>query len=190
MKAFAAALVLLCATFAFGQNGPAQGAWDLSVFAGGGTWVPGGTSDTQVFNAGVGLGKVITGEHLGGFMRGNFEYGVDFIPVYYFAQPGDNAYGVSFSPVKLRWNFTRPKKVTPYLELGGGVLFTNNNVPDFTNDVNFTTQARLGVNIFTRKQRSVSVDMAYVHISNAGLASPNPGLNTIQFTVGYHWWKK
>ena len=191
MKVITAVLMLLCASVAFAQNGPTQGAWDLNVFAGGGTWVPGGTEDTHVFNAGVGLGKVITGDHGSGFFKGNFEYGVDFMPVYYIAQPGpDNAYGVSFSPVKLRWNFTSPKKITPYLELGGGVLFTNNDVPNFTNDVNFTTQARLGTNIFTRKQRSVSVDMAYVHISNAGLATPNPGINTLQFTVGYHWWKK
>ena len=190
MRIFAAAFVLLSATFAFGQNGPTQGAWDVNVFAGGGTWVPGGTEDTHVFNAGVGVGKVITGEHGSGFVRGNFEYGVDFMPVYYVAQPGDNAYGVSFSPVKLRWNFTAPRSVKPYLELGGGVLFTNEDVPNFTNDVNFTTQARLGMNLFHRPKRSISVDMAYVHISNAGLAMPNPGLNTIQFSVGYHWWKK
>ena len=190
MKAIIAALVLLCASAAFAQTGATQGAWDLNVFAGGGTWVPGGTEDTHLFNAGVGLGKVITADHGSGFFKGNFEYGVDFMPVYYIVQPVNNAYGVSFSPVKLRWNFTAPKKVIPYLELGGGVLFSNEDVPNFTNDVNFTTQARLGMNLFTRKQRSVSMDMAYVHISNAGLATPNPGLNTLQFSVGYHWWKK
>ena len=50
-------------------------------------------------------------------------------------------------------------------------------------------EASLGVQIFTREKRAISIAAKYVHISNAGLAAPNPGINTIQFAIGYHWFK-
>ena len=54
--------------------------WDFGVWAGGGFSVPGGTKDTHTMNAGVRLGKVLTDDHLGGFLRGNFEWSADLIP--------------------------------------------------------------------------------------------------------------
>ena len=54
--------------------------WDIGVWFGGGLSVPGGTSDTQVLNAGLRLGKVLTGNHGSGFIRGNFEWSADFMP--------------------------------------------------------------------------------------------------------------
>jgi len=49
--------------------------------------VPGGTKDTHTMNAGVRLGKVLTDDHLGGFLRGNFELSADLMPIYYIWQP-------------------------------------------------------------------------------------------------------
>ena len=82
--------------------------WDFGVWAGGGFSVPGGTKDTQAINAGVRLGKVLTDDLGGGFVRGNFEWSADLIPVYYVLQPAPakNAYGAGFNPVNLKWNFT------------------------------------------------------------------------------------
>src|SRR5215813_7326546 len=75
----------------------------------------------------------------GGFIRGNFEWSADVMPLYYVVQPGQNAYGAGFNPVNLKWNFTTHTRAVPYLELGGGVLFTNNNVPALTDTTNFLT---------------------------------------------------
>src|SRR5215472_10984240 len=44
--------------------------WDFGVWAGGGFSVPGGTKDTHAMNAGIRLGKVLTDEHGGSFVRG------------------------------------------------------------------------------------------------------------------------
>lgn len=165
------------------------GAWDFGLFAQGGHSVSGGVRNTSVFDAGFRMGKVLTGEHGSGWMRGNFEYAADFIPIYVISQPVKNAYGVSFSPLAMKWNFTGGKRLAPYVELGGGLLFTNTDVPVRTSNINFTPQLGVGMHIFTREKRSVTLDFKYVHISNAGIALLNPGLNTLQFGIGYHWMK-
>ena len=97
--------------------------WDFGFWAGGGFSVPGGTKDTHTINGGVRLGKVLTGDHFGSFMRGNFEWSADLMPLYYIWQPAPaiNAYGAGFNPVNLKWNFTSSARTVPYLELGGGV---------------------------------------------------------------------
>src|SRR5574340_1316086 len=66
--------------------------WELAVWTGGGTSVPGGIEDVKIWNAGVRIGKVLTGEHGGGFVRGNLEYVVDLIPVNLFIAPDGNHY--------------------------------------------------------------------------------------------------
>ncbi len=83
----------------------------------------------------------------------------------------------------LKWNFVRHGRLSPYLELCGGTLFTDHNVPTGTNTVNFTDQAALGVHILGAKH-NVSLELRYMHISNAGLATPNPGINTVQVRLG------
>ena len=70
------------------QSKPLDGQpWDFGVWAGGGFSVPGGTKDTHAFNVGARLGKVLTDDHSGGFLRGNFEWSADLIPLYYIWQP-------------------------------------------------------------------------------------------------------
>ena len=165
------------------------GAWELGLWTGGGHSVSGGTGDTGVWNAGVRVGKVFSDEHGSGLLRGNLEYAVDFIPAYLLVFPSRTSYAGGFDPFTLKWNFTGGRKVAPYLELGGGVLISLDNVPPGTSNVNFTPQASFGVQVFTREKRAVSLTAKYVHISNAGLTTPNPGINTIQFSIGYHWFK-
>lgn len=177
----AAIILLLCVSVAAqSSNAISKGTWELGVWTGGGTWVPGGTEDTQVWNAGVRVGYLLT-DH--------FEYAVDLIPAYVIFQPVENSYGAGFTPVLLKYNFSSGGKVAPYLEAGGGLLFTNHDVPFGTNSVNFTPQAALGLQFFLHDKRSINLAARYVHISNAGLSTPNPGINTIQVTIGYHWWK-
>jgi hypothetical protein len=90
---------------------------------------------------------------------------------------------VSFNPFGLKWNFERHGRLSPYLELGGGALFTDHNVPAFTSKVNFTPSAALGTHILGAKY-NWSLELRYLHISNAGLTRINPGLNTVEFRLG------
>jgi lipid A 3-O-deacylase len=187
------ALALASSVFANAQSSkPLDGQpWDLGFWAGGGFSVPGGTKDTHTFNGGVRLGKVLTGDHLGGFLRGNFEWSADLMPLYYIWQPApaQNAYAAAFNPLNLKWNFTSSTRTVPYLELGGGVLFSNHAVPLNTSHVNFLTHATLGFQFFNSERRAFAAGVRYEHISNAGLTTPNPGINTVQFQLGMNWFR-
>ncbi|HWY19870.1 MAG TPA: acyloxyacyl hydrolase [Candidatus Acidoferrum sp.] len=184
--------VIVAASLSFGQAepGPEEGGREVQVWAGGGHSVPGGTSRTGIFDAGLRYGWVLTGAHLPGILRGRFEYTVDAVPAYLIFQPANTAYGVGFNPLGLKWNFERRGRVSPYIELGGGVMFSNHNVPTYTNTVNFSPSAALGTHILGEKY-NWSLELWYLHISNAGLAKPNPGLNTVQVRVGVgKFWRR
>ncbi len=165
------------------QAAPEKGGNEIQIWAGGGHSVAGGRGNTGVFNAGLRYGWVLTGPHLPGFLRGRFEYAVDAVPVFLAFQPANTAYGAGFDPLVLKWNFQRHGPISPYLELTGGALFTSHDVPTGTNTVNFMDQAALGMHILGSR-KNVSVELRYMHISNAGLATPNPGVNTVQVRLG------
>ena len=178
-----AAVLLIASSLCPAQPGPEQGGHEVQIWAGGGHSVSGGRGDTGVFNAGLRYGWILTGPHLRGFLRGRFEYAVDAVPVFLVFQPANTAYGVGFDPLGLKWNFVRHGRFSPYLELTGGTLFTNHEVPTYANTVNFTDQAALGMHILSANH-DVSLELRYMHISNAGLANLNPGVNTVQVRLG------
>ncbi|HTW60092.1 MAG TPA: acyloxyacyl hydrolase [Terriglobales bacterium] len=165
------------------QTGPERGGNEVQIWAGGGHSVAGGRGDTGAFNAGLRYGWILTGPHLPSFLRGRFEYAVDAVPVFFIFQPANTAYGVGFDPLGLKWNFVRRGRLSPYLELTGGTVFTNHEVPYQTNTVNFMDQAAFGTHILGAKY-NWSVELRYMHISNAGLANLNPGVNTVQVRLG------
>ena len=181
-----AAILLFLSASMWAQSAPEirHGSKEYELFAEGGHSVSGGRGDTSVFNAGGRFGYAFYSMGSNS-LRGTAEYVVEAIPIYYVAQPGKNAFGASFTPFDLKYNFTAPRTFTPFLELGGGVLITNNDVPAGTNSVNFTPQAGFGVHMpMSGTQHHITFEMKYVHISNAGLSVPNPGVNTIQFKLG------
>jgi hypothetical protein len=180
---FIITVLLITSSLCFTQTGPQQGGHELQIWAGGGHSVSGGRGDTGAFNAGLRYGWILSGPHFPGFLRGRFEYAVDAVPLFFVFQPANTAYGAGFDPLGLKWNFERHGRISPYLELCGGTLFTNHNVPTYTNTVNFTDQAAFGVQLLGAKH-NVSLELRYMHISNAGLATPNPGINTVQVRLG------
>lgn len=178
-----AGILVLTSALCWGQGAPERGGNEIQIWTAGGHSVAGGTANTSVFNAGLRYGWILTDPHLPGFLRGRFEYAVDAIPLFLVSQPANTAYGIGFDPLGLKWNFQRHGRISPFAELAGGTLFTNHNVPPGTNKVNFTPQAALGVQVLGAKY-NVSLELRYFHISNAGLASPNPGVNTVQVRLG------
>jgi len=182
-KILLATCILLIATLAWTQGRPEDGGHEVQLWSGGGHSVSGGTSDTGVWNLGVRYGWILTRPHGPGFLKGRFEYAVDAVPVFLVFQRANTAYGAGFNPLGLKWNFATRGRVAPYFELNGGTLFTNHDVPTGTNAVNFTSAAALGTH-FLGERYNWSLEVRYMHISNAGLASPNPGINTVQVRLG------
>jgi lipid A 3-O-deacylase len=182
-KRLIAVALLFLSSVAWAQMRPEDGGREFQVWTGGGYSVPGGTSDTGVWNVGVRYGFILTRPHGPGFLNGRFEYVLDAVPVFLVFQRYNTAYGGGFSPLGLKWDFAARGRIEPYLELNGGTLFTNHQVPTGTSAVNFTDAAALGMHILGDKH-AFSVEVRYMHISNAGLSSPNPGINTVQVRLG------
>jgi len=174
--------LLVAFSLAAAQDHPEEGGHELEVWTGGGHSVPGGTKDTSVFNLGVRYGWVLTAPHGPGPLSGRFEYAVDAVPVFVVFQRANTAYGAGVNPFALKWIFATRGDAEPYLELNGGTLFTNHEVPSGTIGVNFTSSAALGVHFLGKL--AWTAEARYMHISNAGLTTPNPGVNTVQVRVG------
>ena len=176
-------LLLFSGSLLWAQARPEGGGHEVQLWTGGGPSVPGGTADTSVWNAGVRYGWILTRPYGPGFLKGRFEYAVDAVPAFVVFQKHNTAYGGGFSPLGLKWIFATRGSAEPYLELNGGTLFTNKEVPAGTSEVNFTSAAALGVHLLGDKY-AWSFEVRYMHISNAGLATPNPGINTVQVRLG------
>jgi lipid A 3-O-deacylase len=187
VKSILSAIVLgivLLAPAAHAQAGPESGGHDLQIWTGGGHGLNGSTASSGVWNVGLRYGWILTDPIAPGPLRGRFEYAVDVVPVFWVFQRTGTAYGFGLNPFALKWNFVEHHNISPYFELGGGTLFTNEQVPPRTSRVNFTTSGALGVH-FLRSKYNWSAELRFMHISNAGLAVPNPGINTLQVRLGF-----
>jgi lipid A 3-O-deacylase len=184
--------------------------WDRGIFIDGGFGTSGETSD-HFLNAGVRIGKVLTDAAGPGILRGQFEYAIELIPYWQAFTPketytlttvdpprqvttGGTYTGLSMTPVILRWNLVRWKRVMPWLQGGGGLIWTNHKFPPNgskgTSVWNFEPQIGIGMHYFVKPNQAITFAANAVHISNASLGDSNPGVNaTVQFQIGYSWWK-
>ena len=139
------------------------------------------------------VGRVLTGELGHGWARGTLELDAEIMPVdYVLWSDYRNVYGVGVNPIVLKWNFTRGRKMTPYLLAQGGALWSAHKVPPGdTSRFNFTSGPGIGLNYFVKPGRSVNMDLRATHLSNASLGDHNPGVNSsLQLSIGYNWWKQ
>jgi lipid A 3-O-deacylase len=187
---FPSILFLALCSHSSAQESPilSKGSWTLGVWTGGGSGVSGTTADTQLWLTGARLGKVLTGDMGKGIFRGRLEYAVEAIPAFFVFQDS-TVYGFDVTPVLLKWNFTSDKRWLPYFEAGAGMLLTSEDVPEKTFPFNFTPQAGFGFHLLTGRKQAFTLTLKYMHISNGGLDRPNPGINSIQMFVGYHWFR-
>jgi lipid A 3-O-deacylase len=186
------ALTLMCAVApAVGraQGTPENSSSEWQVWTGGGHGINGSQSGTGVWNLGLRYGLLLTAPWGPGFMRGQFEYAFDVVPVWVIAQKTDTVYGASIDPFAFKWILSAPKKVRPFFEIEGGALFTAREVPENTSNINFTTSGGIGA-LFLREKHTFTVEVRFQHISNAGMTNPNPGINTMQVRIGFGAFRK
>jgi lipid A 3-O-deacylase len=176
-------LTILFGGLASAQGRVGQGASEIQLWTGGGHSVAGGRGNIGIWNAGLRYGWILTAPHGPGFLAGRFEYAIEAVPAYLIFQPANTAYGAGLNPLTLKWNFATRGSLVPYIELGGGVLFTTHSVPSGTSNVNFTPSAAFGTHFLEHKY-AWTLEARYLHISNAGLERPNPGINTFEVRLG------
>jgi len=141
----------LNAPAARGQAGPVEGGHELQVWTGGGHGVSGSQSGDGLWNAGFRYGLILTAPHGPGFLRGRLEYAVDAVPIFLVAQKTNIAYGVGLNPFAFKWALATRSSIVPYVEIGGGVLFTNTKVPEGTSHTNSTSGGAFGLHFLRSK---------------------------------------
>ncbi len=159
-----------------------------------------------------------------GFLRGQFEYSAELMPWWQARtdtferfnltatsnpnvaaatgpyKTGGAYNGISVIPILLRWDLSGGRRIMPFVQGGGGVIWTNHKFPPVgplpapghqgTSVWNFTPQFGIGFQYFLKPRRSITFNANAMHISNASLGDANPGVNaTVQFQIGYSWWK-
>jgi|1185.fasta_scaffold530242_1 lipid A 3-O-deacylase len=171
--------------------------WEIGPWFGGGTGL-GAASDFKFINAGVRIGRVMTGTIGTGTFRGTFEWASDIIPLYevrqadfYSSGPQHWIYAFSVNPVILKWNWVANRNITPYFAAEGGLLLSTKDIPQpDTSSINFTPGGAFGIYVYRGDKHAVDLSVHITHISNASLGDHNPGINaTMQFRVGYTWFK-
>lgn len=210
------------------QDAMLERPWEVGALVQGGLGLTQERNDFKFLMAGAHLGKVMTDPFLPSILRGQFEYAVEVFPFWQsytptfqrancvadgggglacsaFYNTGGTYTGASITPIMLRWNFVGGRKVMPWVQGAGGVLWTNHKYPAFgqgpvslANDgpatdasvFNFTPQFGVGAHYFVGPGRSIDFSANAIHISSASLGDRNPGVNaSVQFSLGFTWWK-
>jgi lipid A 3-O-deacylase len=202
--------------------------WEQGVLVQGGVGLQ-DRSDFSFTMVGGHLGKVLTRDYFAGkWFQGNGEYAVEVFPFWQSYTPtflkikcpvnvfssvecskpfttGGTYTGASITPIILRWNMTHQKRLMPWVQGAGGVLWTNHKYPAIgdlnaadptqtgpaanSSVWNFTPQFGVGAHYFVKPRQSVDFSANAIHISSASLGDKNPGVNaSVQFSIGYSWW--
>ena len=96
-----------------------------------------------------------------------------------------STYGIGVTP-KLIYTLTSFGRLKPYVEGGGGPLWTNfdGRIPEQGSDFNFLVWGGTGVSCDLTTQWALNVGVRFSHISNAGTDSLNGGVNYLLPFVG------
>ena len=127
------------------------------------------------------LGNVVGQGH---WYRGNFEGRLEIFSGSQFSPQPDWLAGVA---PHLRYDFATGTAWVPFVDVGTGVSGTGIGRPDLSGTFEFNVQGSAGTYYFLRPNLALDVDARLLHMSCAGINSPNLGLNTILGTVGLSW---
>lgn len=161
----------------------------------------GKTPDSKFGNIGLRYGRVLkTSKTVA------FEWTIDAIPVavlsnirfavvpsgsgFVFTQTRKSVYAWGLSPIGLKFNFRRNRRVQPFAQTTGGFLYFNEQVPVAgAARFNFTFDFGGGVQIVNSNRRAFTIGYKYQHISNANRATFNPGVDAQMVFAGFSVFK-
>ena len=139
----------------------------------------------------------------GYFMKSQFDYVVEVIPVVILSQPAVSDFwgnakspnqelvpGLSISPFGFRLLWRWNKAVRPYVTgKVGAIAFTKKAFSPNASYVNFNVQADLGILFKVTERVDLRVDpFVFFHVSNGYFPASNPGMDELATKIGisYH----
>lgn len=182
-SALASLIVLIPAVSVAQPERLASGYWTRGLAAGWGhSWrhgVPGygkTTSDVQFIAFHPQLGRFVTG-HLEIYGEGT---------LLVFTRPEVDI-GAGLAGLGGRYHFWQDRSWTPYVGGVAGLVWTDLDIPELDRTFNFQLAYSLGVRIVPRRGPGWIFELRNFHISNAGTAGENLGLNAATVVAGVQW---
>lgn len=158
---------------------------DYWIGAGPGMKVFGSEQTHDMALAGINYGWILIDRTAGDkWYRGNWELLLELLGGAQFEPQHRHVIGAS--PLA-RYNFTGNERLTPFLNVGAGIAETDIGEPDLSTRFEFILQAGGGVHYFLTPKKALTLQYRFLHLSNAGIDSPNLGVNTSLFTIGISW---
>jgi len=117
----------------------------------------------------------------GEFYEGNLELDVQPIVLLNFAPRSGWAAG---GEALFRYNFLRAGSMVPFIEGGAGVSDMQFRLDDEADGLTYPLEVSLGVHIPVSEHTALTASVGYYHLSNAGRALPNFGLNLVMIRLG------
>lgn len=119
-------------------------------------------------------------------LRIHWELGLAYWRAYGASTGVDEVYDLNVTPV-LRLSPTRWNGSRPYFEFGiGAHVLTEDRIEDRRLSSTYHFGSHLGVGVITGPQHRFDLGLRYQHLSNASLATPNPG---IDFAIARVAWR-
>lgn len=122
-----------------------------------------------------------------GWYRGQVSLGAEMVYLE-FREPL-LTHGIGFTP-RIKYTFVALGRVRPYLEFAGGPFWTDlgGRIHEEANQFNFILTGGAGVSWFVTSQLAFNAGYRFHHISNAGTAYPNLGLNASLPFAGFSFY--
>jgi hypothetical protein len=106
----------------------------------------------------------------------------------YARQDSKDRWGVGITPL-FAYNFKALGKTVLFLELGGGIFYTNLDPENFGSQFNFTPQVGIGARYEIAHGRFLKLCYRFHHISNAGIDEDNRGIDSYFFLIGISFYR-
>ena len=167
-------------------TGLEKGTWELSVMSGyTHTYRRTDSNATKLKGVPVvlGLGLVATDPIGNSWYRGQITVGGEAQFTQY-VEPL-TTYLAAFTPT-LKYTFLASERWRPYIDVGAGLVWTDlgDRIPEKGSQFNFNLQAGAGLSYFVVPTASINLSYRYQHVSNAGTAEPNHGIDAGVVLIG------
>jgi lipid A 3-O-deacylase len=117
----------------------------------------------------------------GGFLQGNGEIVFEALLGTGYKNIGGESEGIA---MMYKHNFITGTRWVPFVEMGLGLSQNNWHIYECQSHFEFIVQGGVGVQYFFTDDWAAIAEARIHHMSNAGMTSPNPGLNDIMLTAG------
>ena len=86
--------------------------------------------------------------------------------------------------ILFRYSYPLTSKLYPYIEVGTGPYYTTLKTHEQSTQFNFDDQGGGGLTYFFRNDTAVNIGYRFRHVSNAGIKSPNGGIQCHEYLIG------